>query len=150
MKSKLLIYLIVFFLCGGAIGAWIGQRSVPEFQEGAYCRPASHDELDYFYTDTLKVSEEQKKRIVEIEKAYQKERDLFADRMHRANLELANVIEQEGYESPKIRPMVSEIHIAMGELQALSLKHLSTIEKVLEPDQARLLKENAVSRLRQN
>ena len=74
MKIKLIVYLIVFFLCGGAIGVWLGQRTMPQFQEGAYCRPASQDELDSFYTNILKVSDEQKKRIMKIEQAYQKER----------------------------------------------------------------------------
>lgn len=87
---------------------------------------------------------------MEIERDYRKERDQFARQMHQANVQLAEIIENEGYESPKIRPAVAKIHTAMGELQALSLKHLSTIETVLEPEQAALLKENAVSRLRLN
>jgi len=150
MKVKLVVYLVVFFLCGGAIGAWLGQRSAPAYLEGGYCRPASHDELDYFYSEILKVSDEQKQKIMEIEKVYQSERNQFAALMHQANVDLAEVIEKEGYESPKIRLMVGQIHTAMGELQALSLKHLAAIEKLLDPQQAALLKENAVLRLRQN
>lgn len=150
MKLKISIYLIVFFLCGGAIGFWIGHRTSPGDASAAGCRPPSHGELDLFYTDVLKVSNKQKGQIIEIEKIYQANRDRFTNRMHMANMRLADAIEMEGYESDKIRPLITEIHIAMGELQNLSLTHLAAIEGVLEPKQAELLKNNAVARLRQN
>lgn len=85
-----------------------------------------------------------------IEASYQEERDRYTEQMHDANLRLAEVIDQDGYESKKIEPLVAEIHSAMGDLQALSLSHLAEIEKVLEPAQAALLKQNAVTMLRQN
>lgn len=150
MNLKLLVYLLVVFLCGGAIGGWIGQQSRPQYPEDISCRPASRDELDYFYTNILKVSDSQKSSIMEREKVYQQKRDQLAAQMHLANMQLADLIEDEGYESPGIRTLVHKIHTVMGELQELSLTHLSSIEQVLEPEQAKLLKDNAVSRLRQN
>lgn len=150
MKVKLSIYLIVFFLCGAAIGLWLGYKTFQGNNFAAGCRPASQGELDLFYTDVLNVSDKQRVLIAELENVYQANRDRFTKRMHTANMKLAEVIEKEGYESSKIRPLISEIHIAMGELQTLSLTHLASIESVLEPKQAVLLKENAVARLRQN
>lgn len=150
MKLKIVIYLVVFFLCGTAIGVWFGQRTSPGAFSAAGCRPPSHAELDLFYTDVLNVSSEQKSQITEIEKNYQINRERFTKRMHLANMKLADVIEREGYESAGIQPLVTEIHAAMGELQTLSLTHLAAIEEVLEPKQASLLMDNAVARLRQN
>ena len=150
MKMKILLYLAVFFICGAAIGIWIGQRTIPEGSVATGCRPITHGELDLFYTEVLNVSTEQKARIMEIEQDYQAKRDQFTEQMHQANLNLADVIEKEGYESGKIRPLVTEIHRAMGELQTLSLIHLAAIEAVLNPKQAALLKNNAVGALRQN
>lgn len=150
MKYKIITYLFVFFLCGAAIGLWAGQRISSGASSVTGCRPPSHEEIDLFYSDVLKISEEQERRLFEIEKNYQANRDLFTKRMHLANLKLADIIEQDGYKSDKIHPLVTEIHTAMGELQTLSLTHLATVEAILEPEQAKLLKNNAVERLRQN
>lgn len=150
MKWKLATLLALFFLCGIAIGLWIGQKTMSNEASRVTCKPAAPGELDLFYTDVLKVSDEQKTELIEIRNAYQKKRNYFTERMHKANLQLADVIEKEGYESDKVKPLIAEIHTAMGELQTLSLTHLATIEKVLNPEQAVLLKHNAVMRLRQN
>lgn len=150
MKIKLIIYLSIFFLCGAAIGLWVGQSSPPNSLDNAHCRPVKAGELDSFYTDVLGVTDSQKAEILEIEKQYQKSRDYFARRMHKANMDLAKVIEEEGYESTQIASTVEEIHTAMGELQKLSLSHLAAVEKRLKPDQALLLKKSAIARLRQN
>ncbi len=150
MNKKIIIYLAIFFLCGAAIGLWVGQRATYSGSLKTNCRPVKIGELDAFYTDILGVSGDQKVKLLEIETQYQKTRDHFAKRMHSANIKLAAIIEEEGYESDKIAPTVVEIHTAMGELQTLSLTHLATIEKILQPEQARLLKKNAIARLRQN
>ncbi len=150
MNLKIAAYLVVFFLCGTAIGLWIGQAMNPGAPFDAICRPATLGELDLFYSDVLKISDGQKAKIMKIEKRYQENRNQFTERMHQANLRLAEEIEQEGYDSSKVGPTVAEIHTAMGELQTLSLSHLAAIEKVLKPEQAALLKHTAVARLRQN
>lgn len=150
MKWKFLVSLAVFFFCGISIGLWVGQKTALNNALKVACRPAEPQELDSFYTNVLKVSDEQKTELTEIQQRYQNKRNHFTNRMHKANLQLADVIEHEGYESDKIQPLVSEIHAAMGELQTLSLTHLATIEKVLDQNQAALLKNNAVMRLRQN
>lgn len=150
MNKKITVYLAIFFLCGIAIGLWIGQSINPGDSFKAHCRPVKVGELDSFYTDVLSVSDLQKAKLLEIEAHYQKTRDHFAKRMHSANVKLAEIIKEEGYESDKIAPTVVEIHTAMGELQTLSLSHLATVEKLLDPDQAKLLKESAIARLRQN
>lgn len=150
MKWKIVVYFAVVFLCGAAIGLWAGQRTSLDEALKAGCRPAAPGELDLFYTDVLKVSDEQKVKLMEIKKTYQERRNHFTSRMHRANMQLADVIEQEGYENARIKPLVAEIHSAMGELQTLSLTNLAAIEEVLDDQQAKLLKHNAVTRLRQN
>lgn len=150
MKWKIATFLTLFFLCGIAIGLWIGQKTMSNESFRVTCKPAAPGELDLFYTDVLKVSDNQRTELIEIRNAYQKKRNYFTERMHNANLQLADVIEKEGYESDKVKPLIAEIHTAMGELQTLSLTHLATIEKVLDAEQAVLLKHNAVMRLRQN
>lgn len=150
MNKKLTFYLAIFFLCGVAIGLWIGHGTPGDDSLKTHCRPVKAGELDSYYTDVLSVSDLQKVKLLEIETRYQNTRDHFAEQMHSANIKLAEIIEEEGYESEKIAPTVIEIHTAMGELQTLSLTHLATIEKILKPEQAKILKESAISRLRQN
>lgn len=150
MKLRITIYIVVFFFCGAVFGLWFGQKSLPGEYVGMQCRPVVQGELDRFYTQVLNTSDGQQEELLGIEQRYQGKRDQFTRRMHDINRHLADVIEQEGYESKKIPPLVAEIHTAMGELQNLSLTHLAAIEKVLEPEQAMLLKQRAVARLRHN
>lgn len=150
MNLKISLYLVLFFLCGIAIGVYVGQKTASHDLQTVEWRRVVEGDLDKFYTDVLKITKSQGADLLQIEKGYQDRRDYYAGRMHKANLTLADVIEKEGYESSRIEPLVMEIHTAMGELQALSLSHLADIEKVLQPAQAALLKKSAVARLRQN
>lgn len=150
MNKKIIIYLAIFFLCGAAIGLLVGQITAHSGSYITNCRPVKTEGLDAFYTDILAVSGTQKVKIIEIETQYQITRDHFTNTIHSANMKLAEIIEEEGFESDKIAPTVVEIHTAMGELQTLSLSHLATIEKLLQPEQAQLLKRSAIARLRQN
>ncbi len=150
MKWKSIIYFVLFFCSIMTIGFWVGQTTSRSVGQGGSCRPPVQGEVDVFYKDVLKISASQEAKIMTIEASYQEERDRYTEQMHDANLRLAEVIDQDGYESKKIEPLVAEIHSAMGDLQALSLSHLAEIEKVLEPAQAALLKQNAVTMLRQN
>ncbi len=150
MNIKIAIYFTVIFISGISIGFWLGQNTTSQDPMTATCRPVVQGELDQFYTEVLKITDTQKEQLLQIEKKYQASKTLYSQKMRDANLSLAEVIEQEGYESKKIKPLVVKIHGAMGELQNLSLTHLASIEAVLQPEQANILKQKAVARLRQN
>jgi Spy/CpxP family protein refolding chaperone len=150
MKLKLSVYFVIFFLCGAAIGLWIGHDAPQVDISAVEWRQVVQGELDQFYTDVLNISAQQKTQLMGIEREYRDRRDHLTDQMHQANVQLADVIEKEGYESQKIEPLVVNIHTAMGQLQKLALTHLADIEKVLLPEQAKKLKQSAVARLRQN
>lgn len=150
MNVKLIIYLALFFICGTTIGMWIGQKTVPATGGAVEWRQVVQGELDQFYTDVLQITEKQREQLMKIENTYRDKKDEYTNRMHQANLRLADVIEKEGYQSKKIEPLVVEIHRAMGDLQTLSLTHLADIEKVLHFEQAQQLKRSAVAKLRQN
>lgn len=150
MNKKYLTYLTIFFLCGLIIGLYAGQQMSRGVASDMTYTAASSSDLETFYTKTLNITAEQKKQLMEVDKAYKGKRDIYALRMHNANLKLADVIEREGFDSSNIKPLVQEIHKAMGDLQAQSLAHLSAIAAVLNKEQAVLLKQNVVERLRQN
>ncbi len=150
MNIKIAIYFSIILISGISIGFWIGQNTASQTAMTATCRPVVQGELDQFYTEVLKITDRQKEQLLQIENEYQASKTLYTQNMRAANLSLAEVIEQEGYESKKIKPLVVTIHGAMGELQNLSLTHLASIEAVLTSEQAKILKQKAVARLRQN
>ncbi len=150
MKFLPIIMLVVFFLCGGSIGLLVGQKTAPSLSEKAHCVLASHDELDTFYTSILGVTEEQKKTLGPIEEEYLKEKRQYTEEMAAANHRLAKIIEEKGYKDENVADVIMDIHGAMGSLQHLTLQHLAQIQTVLTAEQAELLKDHVVERLRQN
>lgn len=149
MKPISLVLLLVFFFSGASIGLFIGQKTATKTQYIS-CVPASHEDIDSFYTGTLGVSEDQKQLLAPIEKEYLKEKQIYVEQMAMANSRLADIIEQKGYEAPEVAGVVMEIHRAMGSLQHLTLQHLADVKSVLTTEQADRLKDHVVMRLRQN
>ena len=150
MKPISIILLLVFFLSGASIGLFIGQKTAPKHNQSSNCVPASHDDIDSFYTGTLEVTKEQRRLLTPIEKDYLIEKQTYIERMAAANYKLAGIIEQKGYEDPEVADAVMEIHRAMGSLQHLTLQHLASVKSVLTKEQAERLKNHVVMRLRQN
>jgi len=150
MKPISLVLLLVFFFSGSFIGVVIGQKTAQKQAKYTNCVPASHDEIDSFYTRTLEVTEEQRKLLAPIEKNYLKKKQTYVEQMAAANDMLANIIENKGYEDPDVANVVMDIHRAMGGLQHLTLRHLADVKSVLTKEQAERLKDHVVQRLRQN
>lgn len=150
MKPLPLIMLLVFFFSGTSIGVFVGQKTAQKNVAGVNCMPASHEEIDSFYTHTLGVTDEQKQALAPIEKEYLKNKHIYTEKMTAANYKLADIIEQKGYEAPEVADVVMEIHRAMGRLQHLTLQHLAQVKSVLTKEQAELLKDHVVQRLRLN
>ncbi|TKB10792.1 Spy/CpxP family protein refolding chaperone [Desulforhopalus sp. IMCC35007] len=149
MKPISVILLLVIFFSGASIGLFVGQKTAPKPQQ-MNCVPASHDDLDSFYTKTLEATGEQRQLLAPIEKEYLIEKQTYIDQMAAANHKLADILEQKGYEDPEVAGVVMEIHRAMGSLQHLTLQHLARVKSVLTPEQAERLKDHVVMRLRQN
>lgn len=150
MKPFSIVLLLAFFLSGASIGLLIGQKTASKQSQNTNCVPASHDEIDSFYTSTLGVTEEQRNILAPIEKDYLKEKQTYIEQMAAANYKLADIIDQKGYEAPDVAEVVMQIHRAMGSLQHLTLQHLAKVKSVLTKEQAERLKDHVVMRLRQN
>ena len=150
MKLFPIIVLVLVFLSGGSIGLLIGQKTAPGKAQNGHCVPASHDEIDTFYTTTLGVTKEQKLLLAPIEEAYLKQKQIYIEQMAAANNQLAQIIEQKGYEDEDVADVVMSIHRPMGALQHLTLQHLAQIKTVLTTEQAEVLQNHVVERLRHN
>ncbi|PHR30220.1 MAG: hypothetical protein COA36_02215 [Desulfotalea sp.] len=150
MRPITVALLLVFFFSGVCLGLLIGQKTAPHYAHDINCESTSDAEMDFFYTSTLGVTDEQKDLLASIEKEYLKKKLTYTGRMAAANYRLADIIEQKGYEDPAVADVVMEIHRAMGALQHLTLRHLAQVKSVLTTKQAELLKDHVVQRLRQN
>lgn len=150
MKPMSIIILLTFTFLGTCIGLLIGQKTAPQHTHHLDFAPASHAKLNAFYTSTLKVSEEQKRLLAPIEKNYHTLRQLHRSKLSRMNYELANLIEQKGYENPDVSRVVTEINKQTKALQHLILQHLTQVDGVLSKNQSEILKDYVVQRLRQN
>ncbi len=143
---------IIFFLLSvagaGFAGAWVGQTALMPSHRAMMS--GSPKGIHALLHDELNISSQQEEQIAEVEKEYKRLKSLYNAQMKAANMELAQAIKEGGYEAPEIEDIVHKIHRAMGSLQALSLKHLADMQKILTEDQNRKLREMVVEQLQHN
>jgi len=145
--TKIIFFLLAVSVSGFA-GAWIGQIILmPKHGTMMSGSPKGIHELLH---DELSISAQQEVEIADIEKEYKRLKSLYRAQMKAANMELAQAIQMGGYEAPEIEAIVHKIHGAMGALQALSLKHLADMQKILTEDQNKKLREMVVEQLQHN
>lgn len=145
-KLPLILFLGALLAVTGLGGIWVGQTllsdNVPGYRSSADMHAAFYKRLN--------LTDEQMERHVVIEKDFFRRKALYETRMKAANMELAMVIKEDGYASPRTEAIAHDIHAAMGELQAHSLKHLADMEKILTEEQKAILKEMVVEQLHRN
>ncbi len=143
---------IIFFLLiiagAGFAGVWAGQTALMPKQSDVVS--VNSKGIHALLHDELHISTQQEKDIEEVEKEYNRLKSLYQAQMKAANMELAQAIQMGGYEAPEIEAIVHKIHGAMGSLQALSLKHLADMQKILTEDQNKKLREMVVEQLQHN
>ncbi len=139
--TQIAFFLIIIALAGFA-GIWIGQNTL-----------VSNDgvtDLHSIFHDELNVTKQQDEKLSLVEGEYGSMKDLYKGQMRVANLELAQAIKDGGYKSPEIEAIIHKIHVAMGELQNLSLEHLHDMQKILNAEQNKRLQEIVIEQLKQN
>lgn len=143
MKQILqIIFFLMILVFVGFCGAWISQSNLSNHSNSNDMHAFFHDELD--------ITEEQETQLSDIEKEFKRLKTLYEGQMKTANLELAQAIKEGGYNSPEIENIVKQIHKAMGSLQALSLEHLASMEKVLTVEQNKELEDRVIEQLQRN
>ncbi len=140
--TQIIFFLIIIALAGFA-GVWIGQSTLINSNQEAV-------DMHFIFHDELNVTTQQEQQLSDIEKEYKRLKALYQGQMKTANLELAQAINDDGYESPEIEAVIHKIHQAMGALQKLSLKHLADMQKILSDEQNKKLQEMVVEQLERN
>ncbi|KRC81107.1 periplasmic heavy metal sensor [Sphingomonas sp. Root241] len=118
---------VVAFLAGIA-GVFAGRVLMPARA------PASelHDVLHH----QLKLDAGQEARIEVIERQFAMRRRALELELRAANARLADAIQAEHGNGPKVAAAVDSSHVAMGELQKATLAHIFAMRQILHPDQA--------------
>ena len=130
MNERVRFGLMVLFAFGAAIGGvmigrtWIAPTTPVE------------SELHQLLHEDLKLDPEQQKKIETIERQYALRRQALELELRSDNARLAGAIEAEHGYGPQVSSAVDASHVAMGELQKVTLEHIFAMRSVLRPDQA--------------
>lgn len=125
-RLMLTIAVIAFFaaLCGVLVG-----RSVFP------TRPAPGADLHALLHDRLELDAAQKKQLAQIEAKFAIERRALEMELRADNARLADAIEAEHGNGPRVAAAVDASHRSMGELQKATLAHVFAMRQILRPDQ---------------
>lgn len=96
----------------------------------------SESELHALLHDELRLSPAQQVRITEIEQRYAPARKALEQELRQANAQLAQAIEAEHGNGPRVSAAIDHNHRVMGQLQKETLEHLFAMRAVLTPKQA--------------
>lgn len=127
LRSVLLIAVVAFL---AAIAGVIVGRAY-------FGPPAPHEsELHSLLHDELDLDAGQLSRIEALERRFAVRKRALELELRADNAQLADAIEAEHGNGPRVRAAVDKSHQAMGELQKETLAHIFAMRQVLRPDQA--------------
>ena len=118
---------LIAFLAGVA-GVFAGRVLIP-------ARPHT-SELHEVLHHQLKLDAGQEARLEAIEQQFAVRRRALELELRAANARLADAIQAEHGNGPRVTAAVDESHAAMGELQKVTLAHIFAMRQILRPDQA--------------
>lgn len=146
-RFPLALFFIVSIICAGLAGMWIDQCL---FGRTNAHQSALSNDMHSILHKQLATTAEQEAQLAKLEPEFNRLKDFYEGQMKDANLALAKAIEKNGYQSPETEVIIHKIHDAMGKLQALSLLHLSDMQKVLNAEQNEKLKNMVIEQLHKN
>jgi hypothetical protein len=125
-RRTLLIAVIAFIAALGGVSAGLMLFQIP-----------SHDvELHEVLHDQLNLDERQKGQLQGLEQRFAVRQRGLELELRAANARLADAIETEHGNGPKVAAAVDQSHQTMGELQKETLSHIFAMRQLLRPDQA--------------
>lgn len=128
MWRRTLLVAVIAFLAAVA-GVYVGRVVIPEKAPGG---SELHDLLHH----DLDLDAGQKARLEVIERRFAVRRQAIELELRADNAKLADAIEAEHGNGPRVAAAVDAAHQAMGELQKETLAHIFAMRQILRPDQA--------------
>lgn len=125
--TRIVLGVVLAFLAAIG-GVFVGRSLLPQPQQpGA----ALHDVLHH----KLTLDDNQQARLKVLEDRFAMQRRALELEMRAANTRLAEAIETEHGNGPKVAAAVDQSHAAMGELQKATLAHIFAMRQLLRSDQ---------------
>ena len=124
-QRAILVTIVVAFLAGLA-GMGLG-RIVFAPQRSPSLHEVLHEELD--------LSAAQEQEIEALEREFATRRRGLELEMRAANAELATAMREEHAYGPRVTAAIEHFHMAMGELQSETMRHVFAMREVLTPEQ---------------
>ena len=126
-RTRLTLGVIACFVAA-IIGVFIGRALLPSrAQPGAELHDVLHHKLALDAT--------QEARLQILEQRFAVQRRAFELELRADNARLAEAIEAEHGNGPRVAAAVDQSHAAMGELQKATLAHIFAMRQLLRPNQ---------------
>ncbi len=127
-STKRLVLCVILAFVAAIGGVFVGRALLPQpKQPGAELHDVLHHRL------ALDPGQEQRLKVLEDRFALQ--RRALELELRAANARLADAIETEHGNGPKVAAAVDQSHAAMGELQKATLAHIFAMRQLLRPNQ---------------
>lgn len=100
-------------------------------------RPSERNPVDYHYWihSQLELTGEQERGLEAVEKRFADQQRTLRASIAEGNAELADAIESDKADSPRVQAAVAKIHLAQGELQKAVMEHVFAMRPMLTPEQ---------------
>ena len=125
-RARLVLCIIAAFLAAIA-GVFIGRELFPDRRAG--------NELHELLHHRLHLDADQTARLATLEQRFAVQRRALELELRADNARLAEAIEAEHGDGPRVAAAVDHSHAAMGELQKATLAHIFAMRQLLRPDQ---------------
>lgn len=134
------IGLVVTVFLAAIAGVFIGRTLLPD-------RHHQGSELHALIHHDLKLDRGQQQQLDLLEQAFAARSHVIELQLSAANAGLAEAIEAEHGNGPRVEAAVDASHLAMGELQKATLAHVFAMRQILKPDQAAMFDKAVVKAL---
>jgi hypothetical protein len=126
-RTRLALGVVACFVAA-IIGVFVGRALLPaRAQPGAELHDVLHHKLT--------LDQGQQARLAVLEQRFAVQRRGFELELRADNARLADAIEAEHGNGPRVAAAVDQSHAAMGELQKVTLAHIFAMRQLLRPDQ---------------
>ena len=124
---SLAVTAVIAAVAGGA-ATWASASWLQNGRSEPTLHATIHSQLD--------LTPEQEQRIDAIETDFADERAGLEAELRAANRELVTAISANQGDTPEVQAAVDHFHVAMGDLQKATLRHIFEMRAVLTPEQA--------------
>ena len=140
MKPRLLLWIAIVAFFAAMAGVLLGRHFFPQpTTAGVELHDVLHSQLD--------LDDHQKRQIDLLEQRFAVRRRTLELDLRADNERLADAIEAEHGNGPRVAAAVDQSHRAMGELQKETLGHIFAMRQILRPDQAKTFDQAVVHAL---